>query len=234
MSDHGEVRDLIPGYVLDALEPEESALVREHLSRCAACRRELAGFLLVTDQLALDAAEASAPPSPPRPDLEERILRIASLERARQSMRPAGRWSRGLAAAAAVLIVLLGAGNVLQWTRSPQFQARTKGLVTVAMTGTYRHLDAYGTLVVDVEDNEGVLAVRGLPKLSPDQSYQLWLKKGGQVQSGGLFNVDEDGYGSLLVKIPGGFRGFRAFSISVEPADGSPSPSGSLVLKGGL
>ncbi len=234
MSDHEEVRDLIPGYVLDALEPEESALVREHLSRCAACRRELAGFLRVTDQLALGAAEASAPPSPPRPDLEERILRIASLERAQQTMRPARRWTRGLAAAAAVLIVLLGAGNVLQWTRSPQFQARTKGLVTVALTGTYRHLDAYGTLVVDVEDNEGVLAVRGLPKLSTDQRYQLWLKKGGQVQSGGLFNVDEDGYGSLLVKIPGGFRGFRAFSISVEPADGSPSPSGSPVLKGGL
>jgi anti-sigma-K factor RskA len=234
MNDHEEIRGLIPGYVLDALDPEESELVQAHLSRCAACRRELAGFLHVTDQLALDAAEASPSPSPPRPGLEERILREASLARARQSTRPVRRWSLGLAAAAAVLILLLGAGNVLQWVRSPQFQARTKGLVTVALTGTDLHRDAYGTIVVDMEDNEGVLAVRGLPKLGPDSRYQLWLKKGAQSESGGLFTVDEDGYGSLLIKIPGGFRGFRAFSISVEPADGSASPSGRLVLTGGL
>ena len=139
-----------------------------------------------------------------------------------------------MAAAAAVLVLLLGAGNVIQWTRSPQFQARTRGLVTVALSGADQHRNAYGTIVVDMDDNEGVLAVRGLPQLGPDSRYQLWLKRGNQVESGGLFRVDEEGYGSLLIKIPGGFRGFRTFGVSVEPAGGSASPSGSLVLNGGL
>ena len=234
MSDHEEIRELLPGYVLDALDPEESALVQSHLSGCAACRREVAAFLRVTDQLAVGAAEALQPRSAPRPELEERILRAASLMRARQSERPRPRWAAVLAAAAVVLILLLGAGNLLQWTRSPQFAARSKGLITVALTGTIDHQEAYGTIVVDRDDNEGVLAVRGLPQLGPDSRYQLWLKKGTEIQSGGLFRVDEEGYGSLLIKVPGGFRGFRAFSISVEPALGSQSPSGTPILNGGL
>jgi anti-sigma-K factor RskA len=233
MSDHEEIRGLLPGYVLDALDPEESALVQSHLSRCAACRREVAAFLRVTDQLALGAAEASRGPAP-RPELEGRILREASLTRARQPVRTARRWTVGLAAAAAVLILLLGAGNILQWTRSPQFQARSRGLVTVALVGTMSHQDAYGTIVVDMEDDEGVLAVHGLSKLGPDLRYQLWLRKGNEAKSGGLFNVDENGYGSLLIKVPGGFQGFRTFGISVEPAAGSASPTGKPVLKGGL
>lgn len=154
--------------------------------------------------------------------------------RARWSERARPGWTAGLAAAAVVLILALGAGNVLQWTRSPQFEARAKGLVTVALTGTVNHQEAYGTIVVDMQDDEGVLAVRGLPQLGPDSRYQLWLRNGSEVKSGGLFEVDQDGYGSLLIKVPGGFQGFRTFGISVEPAEGSVSPTGKPVLRGSL
>jgi anti-sigma-K factor RskA len=232
MSDHDEIQGLIAAYALGALDPEELRLVQAHLPGCAACRRELAGYLRVTDQLALGAAEASL--SSPPPGLEERIIREAT--HAMPARMPRFAWIRnpGLAAAAAVLIFALAAGNVAQWVRSPQFQAETKGLVTVALTGSGEHQDAYGTIVVDKQDSEGVLAVRGLPKLGPDLRYQLWLKRDGETRSGGLFAVNDDGYGSLLIKVPGGFKDFRAFSISVEPAEGSASPKGSAILNGGL
>lgn len=140
----------------------------------------------------------------------------------------------GVAAAAVVIIVVLAAGNVAQWVRSPEFRARSRGLVTVALLGTKANRDAYGTIVVDTEDSEGVLAVRGLPRLDPALRYQLWLAKDDQRRSGGAFTVNEDGYGSLLIHIPGGVRGFRSFSISVEPAEGSPSPTTPLIMNGSL
>jgi len=229
MGSHEDIKELISAYALDALDPEESALVRAHLPRCSDCRRELARYLRVTDRIALSVPEVSPPP-----ELEQRILRQVSLLGPQPRTARTRTWNWGVAAAAAVLVLVLAAGNVAQWVRSPQFQARTKGLVTVALVGTGEHQDAYGTIVVDVADNEGVLAVRGLPKLGPDSRYELWLKKGGEIQSGGLFAVNEDGYGSLLIKIPGGFRGFRVFSISVAPAEGSASPSGAPILSGGL
>ncbi len=227
MSDHEAIRELIAAYSLDALDPEESARVQAHLPRCAACRKDLASFLRVADQIA-----ESSPEVQPPAELEQKILLRASL--APKTPRRAWVWNPGLAAAAVVLILVLAAGNLAQWVRSPQFQARTKGLVTVALLGTGAHREAYGTIVVDTEDNEGVLAVRGLPALASGSRYQLWLTRDGETRSGGLFTVNEDGYGSLLIKVPGGFRGFRTFTVSVEPAGGSSSPQGSKILSGGL
>ena len=234
MKNHEEIQGLLAAYALDALDSDELALVQAHLSSCAACRRELASYLRVTDAMALRAAEGSAPPSPPPSVLEQRIIREASLVKARTSLGRARRWNRGFAVAAAALILLLAGGNVAQWTSSLQFQARTRGLVTVALTGVGSHHDAYGTIVVDLDDSEGVLAVCGLSKLGPGWRYQLWLKKDGATMSGGLFSVNDDGYGSLLIKVPGGFKDFRTFGISIEPAEGSVVPQGPRVLAGGL
>ena len=229
MSDHEVIRELIAAYALDALDADESTRVQEHLTTCAGCRMDLEEYARVCDGMAVSAAPAAPPQG-----LEQKILREASLAKQRRVQWIARAWNPALAAAAAMLIIVLGAGNVAQWVRSPQFQARSKGLVTVALVGTGEHKDAYGTMVVDTDDNEGVLAVRGLPRLGPESRYQLWLMRGTEVHSGGLFQVSEDGYGSLLIKIPGGFRGFRSFSISVEPAQGSPAPGGTPVLMGGL
>ena len=233
MIDHEEIKGLLAAYALDALDPDEFELVRAHLPTCATCRRELTSYLHLTDLVALGAAQASSPPSPPRPGVEERIIREASLMGARRSMWIARGWNPRRAVAAGALIFLLAAANVIQWVHSPRFEAQSRGLVTVALTGTGGQRDAYGTIVVDTDDNDGVLAVRGLPKLGPDLRYQLWLKKGGEARSGGLFVVNDDGYGSLLIKAPGGFRGFQAFSVTVEPAEGSESPRGAPVLSGG-
>jgi len=229
VSDHEVIRELIAAYALDALDADESARVQEHLTTCAGCRKDLTEYARVCDGMAVSASPAAPPQG-----LEQKVLREASLAKQRRVPWIARAWNPALAAAAAMLIIVLGAANVVQWVRSPQFQAQSKGLVTVALVGTGEHKDAYGTMVVDTDDNEGVLAVRGLPRLGPESRYQLWLMKGAEVQSGGLFQVSEDGYGSLLIKIPGGFRGFRRFSISVEPAQGSSAPGGTPVLMGGL
>lgn len=227
MKSHEDIRSLLPAFALGALDPEEEELVRSHLRGCGRCRRELEEYVRVNDALSLSVDEADTPPA-----LEEKLMRSA------RAVRPARRRAVFanplIAAAAAVLVIVLGAGNVAQWIHSPRFQARTRGLVTIALVGAGASRDAYGTIVVDLDDSEGVLAVRGLPRLEPSLRYQLWLVRDDVKRSGGSFAVSNDGYGSLLIKVPGGFRDFRRFCISVEPAEGSPAPTRPPILIGGL
>jgi len=227
MNDHEDIRSLLPGHALGALDPEEEERVRAHLRGCARCRRELDEYVRAGDALLLSVGEAEPPQA-----LEERLMRSV------RAMRPIRR--RPLlanpfaAAAAAVLIIVLAAGNVAQWINSPGFQARTRGLVTIALVGAGGNREAYGTIVVDMDDSEGVLAVRGLSPLEPSLRYQLWLVRDDKKTSGGSFAVNQNGYGSLLIKVPGGFRSFQRFCISVEPAEGSPAPTRPPILIGNL
>jgi anti-sigma-K factor RskA len=74
-----ECRDLIGGYVLGALEPDEMAAVRQHIASCAACARDHAE--LATIPALLDMAEsADAVPERPPPRLEEAVLDRFALE----------------------------------------------------------------------------------------------------------------------------------------------------------
>jgi len=234
MSDHQAIRDLLPGYALGCLDAEEAKSVQAHLTGCAACSQTLASFVQVSDRLSL-----SVPPAEPPRDLEGRIMHRIGRRLARQ--RPALRWLPrfrypALAALAAVLVVGLAIGNILQLAKTPTgpVQPRSAALLTAMLTGTEQAKDAYGTIVLDPKDNKGVLAVNGLPPLDPAHQYQLWLVKDGQRRSAGVFSVDADGYGALLLTVPRDFGDFRSFGISVEPWGGSPAPTGTKVMGGAL
>ncbi len=234
MSDHDAIRELLPGYALGCLEAEEERAVREHLAGCQACRQRLESFRDVSDRLSL-----AVPMAEPPKRLEGRIMRRiddslairrATFRRIPQFRHPA------LAAAAAVLIVALAVGNILQLAKAPvaQLQPRPGGLMTAIITGTEQAKEAYGTIVLDPQDNKGVLAVNGLPTLDAAHQYQLWLIKNGRVRSGGVFSVDAEGYGSLLLTVPSDFRDFRSFGVSIEPLGGSQAPTGAKIMSGGL
>ena len=137
-----------------------------------------------------------------------------------------------LAAVAAVLIIVLGAGNIFLLTRPFQSRALVPGLVTVTLTGTGETSQAYGTIVIDRDDNKGVFAVRGLAPLGASNAYQLWIIRQGERRSGGVFTVSPDGYGSLQITVPPEFTGFTGFGVSIEPAGGSVSPTGARVMSG--
>jgi anti-sigma-K factor RskA len=66
----------------------------------------------------------------------------------------------------------------------------------------------------------------------PDKSYQLWLvpASGNPISAGIL--TPEAGVGSRLVAtMPTGIAA-KAFAVTIEPAGGSPQPTGSKVLVG--
>ncbi len=237
MSDETTIRDLLPGYALGCLDPEDERFVSAHLPGCPACREELESFVHVADRLS-----TTVPGAEPPAGLEHRILRALGRRSSALRGQPAYRfprfasWRPALAAVAAVFIVALAAGNLLQWTGviRPGAQAGDTRLMTVMLAGVGDARGAYGTVVLDTADREGVLAVTGLPQLDAEHQYQLWLIRGAERRSGGVFSVDAGGYGSLLLKVPSDFRDFRAFGISIEPVGGSPAPTGTKVMSGAL
>ena len=89
-------------------------------------------------------------------------------------------------------------------------------------------------LVISSDGEHGTLVVDGLPPLDASQQYQLWLIQDGQRTSGGIFSVDGEGYGSLWITSPKPLISYQAVGITVEPAGGSPAPTGERVLGGEL
>jgi anti-sigma-K factor RskA len=229
MRDDHEILDLLPGHALGCLSPEEATKVEEHLPRCRECREKLAAWREVTGSLAF-GVEQRTPPA----GLESRIMARLQDSRPPRKVPAILQFHHPvLAAVASVLIVVLAAGNVAFWVRqSGPRSSVTSSLITVFLTGTSDARDAYGTIVIDRDDNHGIMAVRGLQPLGPARAYQLWLVRDGERRSGGVFSVNPDGYGSLQITVPSDFRGFTGFGISIEPAQGSPAPTGMRVMKG--
>ncbi|HMQ54474.1 MAG TPA: anti-sigma factor [Anaerolineae bacterium] len=103
---------------------------------------------------------------------------------------------------------------------------------TVFLPGTDESPEASGVLYLNPVD-QAVLVLRGLEPLPAEQTYQLWLIPADNApQPAGLLEVETDGLAWLPLKIPATARDFAAVGVSVEPAGGSPAPSGPIVLLG--
>jgi anti-sigma-K factor RskA len=133
-----------------------------------------------------------------------------------------------------VMILLLSISNLLLWqqirTLSATVQPQKWTIVT--LTGTNLALQASGVMVISADGLYGTLVVDDLPLLNENQQYQLWLIQDGTRVSGGVFSVDTEGYASFVVSSPKPLTGYSSFDVTVEPAGGSPSPTGESVLGG--
>lgn len=80
---------------------------------------------------------------------------------------------------------------------------------------------------------EGALVVHGLEPLPIEQTYQFWLvTDSGEQVSAGLFLVDEDAdptWATLV--LPQDAPDYVVVGVTVEPATGSPFPTGPMLLE---
>ena len=235
------VLDSIPAYVLGCLDESEHRQVADHLATCEGCRGEVRVYQGLLDEMPFAILESEPPPG-----LKSRVMqqvKKTSIEARREPKASA--WEKfsqflrqaaptwGLASLA--LIAVLAISNAYLWGRVSNLE---KGLqsnfTTVDMLGTDAAPGATGVLVFSPDGKQGTLVVDGLPGLSQEQQYQLWLIRDGKRTSGGVFSVDTGGYGSLIVSSPTPLTSYSAFGITIEPAGGSPGPTGDKVLGGEL
>jgi hypothetical protein len=198
-----ECRELIGGYVLDALEPDEMSSVRRHLAECPECAAEHATLADIPVLLDLAGATETAYEHPPA-ELEEAVLdrfardhpaaapasgrrrRLRALAQPLRRPIPAAAAAALATAAVAVVIALTvgGAGSGSGET----FEASLSGgpaVPTATATARLQTVDS-GTRVA--------LRVNGL-KGRPNDLYELWcVRDDGTKISAGTFRVDARGH----------------------------------------
>ena len=236
MSEELHVLDLLPAHAIGSLDADEVRRVEEHLQSCLICRNEADAFQAVAEQLGV-----TAPMAVPSPALKERLMQRVQATRPAESISQQAPsrtfWERLLPAwglASLFLIVALAGFNFILWQRMNQLEFSTSpgGMLAVPLSPPDAVSPATGFVVISADGDEGALVVDGLPPLGDDQQYQLWLIRDGQRTSGAVFSTDEESYGGTRIRAPLSLLEYSAVGITIEPAGGSPQPTGPRVLGG--
>lgn len=235
------VIEQIPAYAMNCLDQAEADRVEDHLAICSVCRAELKSYQEIVGDLAF-TAPAVEPPAHLKRALMDRVQADVSSSAASREDSPSV-WQGALdmirrispfwSLASLVLVVVLITSNVLLWSQVNRLNAaQPRGMQLINLKGAASVPSASGLIVISTDGRHGTLVVDDLPPLDQSKQYQLWLIKDGQRTNGGVFSVSHDGYGSLWVSSPEPLAGYSSFGVTVEPAGGSPGPTGEKVLGG--
>jgi anti-sigma factor RsiW len=214
--------DDVGAYLLGALEPAEQAAFEGHLATCPACRDEVEQLRLAVDALPRSVEPFAAPPS----------LKRSLMEAVREDVKPARRpllerlklpnLRPQLAMAAALLLVL---GVVL----GTQLSGGDGHRVVTGVVDRSRVPAATATLTLPSDkDGPAQLRVTGLPAPRPGQVYEIWLKRGDQLQPGPLFSTDRMGNGAGA--IPDDLEGVSTVLVTREATGGARVPSEAPII----
>lgn len=250
LAPHCPLAELAVGWGLHALEPAEEALVVAHLLECPECTRIVDETERVGAALGLSIPELT-----PSPQLEQRVLAVAStgaaapvipLERAtsrtKNVMRP---FSRVLTAAAAVVLV---AASVALGIRVVQLDGERDQAVrqATAMSEAMQRAADPESVRVPLVTRGGrtmgmVLAGRGDVAVVPtglpgnrvaDQIYVLWGLGHGAPTALTGFDVAPDG--PVLHDVPStpGAGEFTGYAVSLEPGRHTPAAPTTVMASG--
>jgi anti-sigma-K factor RskA len=238
--EHIPFRENIPAYALDALNAEEIAALESHLQTCASCRTELAEYRTLSDSLL-----TAIPPRQPSLALRQRLQ--GQLPGAQKTIRPRLNWSFGRAAVgiAFVFLLALNAYSILrvrslqrqQTQLIDQIQNGQMALAMLSYPNTQRFLineeNVTGSLLLDKEYNSAVLILRGLPSITDDQTYQIWLiaSNGNRTSAGLLRPQTNQPFIAEAIYSPQDLANFVGIGMTVEPSGGSDHPTGPRVFK---
>jgi anti-sigma-K factor RskA len=242
---HGELRELIPAYVLGAVGAEEEARIREHLSTCEECRAEADGYAEVAAALPLAVEpeplpegfterlmarlampEAPAPPTSQTPG-RRAAAPPAAPTRGLKRPRARSRLGHGLAYAALAIAIAVLAVNLWTLRREAQQDHRLlQAIVRYEGMWLRGKDDAAGRIVATKEG--GLFVASGLPEAPPGRTYQLWLIYAAGPESGGTFEPSD---GVAVVTTDKSLEHVQVVAVTLERAGGSAQPTTNPIIK---
>lgn len=240
-----EIEELLAASALEALEPEERAMVIAHLETCPGCRARYAEYASVAESL-LYSVPLATPPRHVKRSLMAAVRPqpagvLESISTWLSGAFRLPRWSFSAAVAAVVLATALLGWRTYQLSteRAQLLQALEAvagpGSRSIGMVGTEVATGGSGNMVYDPAGNLAVVKVQQMPALPASQSYQLWLiRPDGKRDSGAVFNMAPGPHGSMtfVVSAPRLMAEYTGCGVSIEPAGGSPQPTGPTALAG--
>lgn len=239
-----QARDLIPSQSVGALGPEETAQLEQHLASCPDCRQVQAEYRQVGEAL-LHASPRAQPPA----HLRAQVMRALPARQTGADESRSARRTWPLAAAVAALVLLLvnvvllaELANLRRVQSDLQSQVdRNQMALAVQSYPNSRVVevegqDVFGAFAYDPGRTASVLYAWGLPELAAGKAYQAWfVDSAGDRASGGLFaSQDQDGFSIVLLWSPEPLENYLRLGVTVEPAGGSPGPTGPSVLTADL
>lgn len=233
-------QELLAGYALGDLSPEESESLKQLLDTDPGLRQEMVQLQEVLALLPYGLTQ----PEPP-PDLREAVLQQARLEpkrTPRRSLQP--RFWLGLGGAIAALAVgALAIDNYRLRQENAAAQAlistlKQPNLQLFSLQGTGNADRASGSLVVNRGQQVVIVLVQNLPQLPVDQVYRLWAIEPGRPQPlfFGEFNSNPGNQTNATWQIPTTEQNAlpQKMLITVEKATDPPIPAGQLVMSSSL
>lgn len=198
---HGDVKDLLGVYALDAVDGEEREAVEQHLDHCPACRaevadhREVAAFMaagwMPAPEGVWDRIAGALEETPPSMGLGSVVPLGAARERRRERRMGPFRVAAAVGVAAVLAVTgFLGAKVVdtsdkvnrvdaalqaADLERVAEAAARRDDARPVSLRSSDGRLSADAVLL---SDGSGYLVRSNLPELPSDRSYQLWAVMG--------------------------------------------------------
>jgi len=261
MSDHDSLRELAGPYALDILDADERRAFERHLPLCAECQREVADARAVAEGLAL-TVEPVDPPAALRGRVLDAATAIpqasSSVGPNRAGVLP---WALAAAASVAAIVFGLGWWNAAdQLARTENELAAARQTLAAAqsrmadaqsvadrLTRELSVLSAPDLVRVDLKGQPAAPAASGrvhwsrsrgaaftatnLPPLDAGRVYQLWFVTAGAPVSAALVTPDAAGRVETVMPSPAGVEP-TGFALTVEPAGGSPGPTGAMLLVG--
>jgi anti-sigma-K factor RskA len=91
---------------------------------------------------------------------------------------------------------------------------------------------AEAAVVWNTKSDKAILLASGLDDLPKGRAYELWVIAGGAPVPAGVFAPNPLGRAVLTFPIVKDIARVKTFAVSVEPAEGSQTPTGDIVLAG--
>jgi anti-sigma factor RsiW len=236
MTGHDRHQDDVGAYLLGALEPAEQSAFEGHLAACPECRAEVERLRAAADALPR-SVEPFAPPASLKRSLMEAVREDSGqpararrrtlrerlgIDRLLTGMRPELAW------VSAAFVLLVGIGLGVAVTQLAGGGGADQRVVT-AQVDPSRVPNASASLTVPKDaSGPAQLRVVGLPPPKPGQVYEIWLKRGNQLEPGPLFSVDRQGGG--VGAIPGDLGGVSAVLVTRERTGGAQRPSEAPII----
>jgi anti-sigma-K factor RskA len=255
VASHAAARDLLGAFALGAVDAEEVATVRRHLTTCAECQAEIAGLWTMVDGLresvepldpppalrdriaaAVMAEAASSPPGHAAASAPAKLTSMptmAPVVRVSEPIRkPASFWSRATPWAAAAAILLLLSAGLLVWNLQLREQVvDAPATEMIALAPTDAAPDASGTVTYLADDDLFLVDVRNLPPLEPNQVYEVWLIGADGIPApAGVFAHSTDQHAVVADRSQ-----YETLAITAEPGPlGTEAPTGEIVATASL
>ncbi|MDQ3493084.1 MAG: anti-sigma factor [Chloroflexota bacterium] len=191
---------------------------------------------------ALPSSSPAVPAATPsQAEMDARLWEPPAIEGPQSQPRRQSSLGWGMAAAAVMVIAVLGAWNVVLQSRAGEVEQRAQMVAraiaastdpdaeVAVLRGTGPAQGASGFAAFP-SDGDGYIVLVDLPAAPAGQTYQAWHLVDGQASSAGLLTVGSDGY-AVLSGVDSR-EDAQQIALTIEPAGGVDTPSTDPIVAG--